>query len=1058
MSSAERYRLGSALTLAAALMAPPTSGWSAPATTTPTGQLRAAVESVRAARPECRSFPAAILEEHGQSAEDPLLAFEKWRRSRHSTIMAPPMVTCGHAAWNAMHGAPALALPAGSPAAAPPSPKAAVAGTNAPLASGVSGYQGEPAIAVDPNNPLRLVAGANTFQAAGTGCQSPTGGAATTGPAALFASPDGGTTWNSTCAPWPASVTGGVPNAVAWFGGDPSVAWDRSGNAYASYLLLSQEPPLAAGVPGNVSSALVVAKSTDGGATWSPLGTVANHITTSVPFNDKPMLAIDTSSSGTHAHPDRLYAVWMQVSIDPFFGGVNRERVAYSDTGATGSWTMVSMAEPLVSGPIDNGGDIAVAGDGTVYAAWNRGQCQGGGPGYDTNQTLLSSSTDGGASWSAPVVVRELNFIDFCSSSTTQPPQESRGINAFPSIAVDKTPGSPFAGRVYVVLMDFPGPRLSTSTRTNIYLYRSADNGAHWSAPVKVNDDSSTIATQFFPRVAVDQTDGTVSVSWYDTRNSPTDRQTQIYYARSIDGGVSFETNVRVTDGGAQFTNHAASSDENFTDNVNADPNQYGDYMGLAVSNRQAHVIWTDSREFFPTAGNGKVEDVATAVVTNCSPPLWSAPPALSCGGTSARVSWTAPAFGANATAAKYDVSRFTNPGCTLGESVLATGLTTTSYTDASPVDASIVHYYRVVATNNCPGTTLTPMASASACSAGAGGVAPHALIAAPPAVCPGSTGNVASLPDNGALAQYAWVATGGTITGGANARTMTFTAGATGTVHLDSTVALCTGAAAGSLDIPISATALASPSISGAHSACEGYAMTLSATPGYSSYQWSHAGTPILGATSATYTKAATAGDTGSYTVTGTNGCTTAASAPFALTIGAGSLAPPAVTAPAPITLVQTACSGPDGGVTAITSPALTAFLAAGTANAACDSSPVRLAPQVGSSDVTSSTLFGGGATPVAFRFQDSAGHVGSATSTVNVQLFGDLNLSGAVNSTDLDVLRSYLAGNAHAGTPPFTAPLGLADLNGDGTVNAVDAVILSGKLTGSIVCLPRR
>ncbi len=1047
-----------AASVSAAILALAASAAAAPATPGKVEELRAAVESIRAAHPECRPFPPAVLERYGQGAEDPLIGFERSRRATHTTTMAPPTVTCGHIVWRLVRGAQAHPAAAGPPSTPLSGPGAhaltAVAGANLPLAGGLPTYQGEPYIAIDPNNPLRMVAGANTYQLAGPGCQSPTGGASTVSPLTLFASSNGGSNWTSTCAPWPATVTGGVPNAVVWFGGDPSLAWDRFGNAYASYLLVSQD---AASTSPGKGSALAVAKSTDGGVTWGPPGVVANNITGFVPFNDKPMLAIDTSTSGAHAHPDRLYVVFTQSASDAFGIADFFEQVAHSDSGGTGSWTVVPMTPDAVSGFNDNGGSIAVAGDGTVYAVWNRFQCQGGGPGFDSDRMLVSSSTDGGATWSAPLVVRNLNFVDFCTNLGL-PPQETRGINAFPSVAVDRNPASPFAGRVYIAVMDFPAAPSPASTRTDIYLYRSTDQGAHWSGPVVVNDDTSTTATQFFPSVAVDPSDGTVSVVWYDTRDSTTNRQTQVYYARSTDGGVTFEPNVRVTDGGAQFTNHTTSSDENLTDNPNANGNQYGDYLGLAVANRQASVVWADSRQFYPTAGDVKVEDIATATVAGCSPPVWSAPPALSCDGVSTHVTWTAPAFGANATSATYEVDRYTNPGCTVGKAVLGTGLTTTSFTDGSPVDSSTVYYYDVVATNDCPGTTLTPMSSVSACSAGAGGRTADALITAPPAVCPGSTGNVASMPDNGALAQYFWAISNGTITAGSNSRTITFTAGASGTVHLDGTVSLCTGAATDGVDIPVSATALAPPVITGPHSVCLGYAFILAATPGYASYQWSHGGTPIPGATSATFTKVATAADAGSYTVTGTNGCTTSASTAFALTVGPGSSAPPTVTPPLPITVVQTTCSGSVGGVTALTSPELATFLIGGSATDACDPSPNRLTPQVAGVDVTPTTLFGGGTTTVTFRFEDSAGHVGSATRTVTVWLYGDLNLDGVVDSTDLAILRSYLAGNVRPGTPPFTGPATLADLNGDGVVDAVDAVILAAKLTGSIACLPRR
>ena len=46
----------------------------------------------------------------------------------------------------------------------------------------------------------------------------------------------------------------------------------------------------------------------------------------------------------------------------------------------------------------------------------------------------------------------------------------------------------------------------------------STDNGATWSAPVRVNDDATT-RSQFLPYVALDATTGAVAVGFHDCRN-----------------------------------------------------------------------------------------------------------------------------------------------------------------------------------------------------------------------------------------------------------------------------------------------------------------------------------------------------------------------------------------------------------------------------------------------------------------------------------------------------------------------------------------------------------
>ena len=206
---------------------------------------------------------------------------------------------------------------------------------------------------------------------------------------------------------------------------------------------------------------------------------------------------------------------------------------------------------------------------------------------------------------------------------------------------------------------------------------------------MKVNDDNFG-ATQFFPWLAVDQTDGTVNVSWYDSRLDPLNRKTQMVYARSSDGGVSFEPNLLVEDGGVDWRNNVNYSDENSIDNTAFNGNQYGDYSGIAAANRQVHPLWTDSRMFFPLADTQaptRREDNATSDIVNCSAPTAiTAPSVNSTTAPSVVVSWTAPAgWGTNATGGTYSVYRNTTSTFP-GGSPLASGLTSTSYIDTTGV------------------------------------------------------------------------------------------------------------------------------------------------------------------------------------------------------------------------------------------------------------------------------------------------------------------------------------------------------------------------------------
>jgi uncharacterized repeat protein (TIGR01451 family) len=638
-----------------------------------------------------------VLDLANTSVEDPGEIFEANRRAHPHMIQMPPPIECASELWQE----------ARNPDRAPAVPEiintrqysldsvysmdalSASIGSNVDPSSGLEGYQGETSIAIDPNNPLHIVAHSNTFyKDPSAQCQSPTGGTANTyGTMALFGSSDGGQTWTYNCAPWPASVTGGVAGATFWFGSDPALAWDNQGRAYATYMLISQSSTAS-------GASIVTARSSDNGATWQSLGTVTGGITSTTQGNDKEMMAIDNTSGQAFSHPGRIYVIW---------DAANAEKIAYSDNGST--WTTVNFASN--TGAI--GGNVVVGADGTVYAIWNR---------YNVETIVFSKSTDGGATWTAPAVIATLALQSF-GSNNLPPAQDQRGVNGFGAIDIDRNPNSAYFGTLYVSFPDFPAGTTSGSD-INTYVIRSTNGGTTWGTRVKVNDDNFG-ASQFFPWLAVDQSDGTVNVSWIDSRIDPLNRKTQAVYARSSDGGLSFEPNILVSDGGSAFRNNVNYSDENSTDNTTYNGNQYGDYTGIAALNRQVHPLWTDSRMFFPTADTQsptRREDNATTVITNCSAPVTvNAPSVNSSTAPSVAVTWGAPAgWGVNATNGTYSVYRNTSPTFPSG-APLASGLTATSYVDTTGVTGT-TYYYFVTAKNNCPGTALTPMSTSSAASA----------------------------------------------------------------------------------------------------------------------------------------------------------------------------------------------------------------------------------------------------------------------------------------------------------------------------------------------------
>jgi hypothetical protein len=149
--------------------------------------------------------------------------------------------------------------------------------------------------------------------------------------------------------------------------------------------------------------------------------------------------------------------------------------------------------------------------------------------------------------------------------------------------------------------------------------------------------------------------------------------------------------------------------------------------------------------------------------------------------------------------------------------------------------------------------------------------VTPAATVA-----CANSTGNTASGPA-GAFS-YSWSITNGSITGGQTSQTVTYTAGASGSVGLTLDLVEAAGChKSGSATVPIPDPPTATPG--GPTTFCAGGSVTLTSSAG-NSYQWFLDGNPIGGATNQTYVATAS----GSYTVA-IEGCTNSPSSAVVVT-----------------------------------------------------------------------------------------------------------------------------------------------------------------------------
>jgi hypothetical protein len=335
---------------------------------------------------------------------------------------------------------------------------------------------------------------------------------------------------------------------------------------------------------------VAVAKSSDGGRTW-PQVTFFNLNSGTGKFNDKPMIAVDTNP--TSPFRDSVYVAWDNASFRNGKSSANNALLISRSTDGGKTFSAPIAANTLTGGPSSViGADPFVGPNGEVYVAWHDVQ---------NNRLLVNSSFDGGATFGRPTTIAPTT-VPFAA---TIAPQASRGALLYPACGSDQSPGS-HRGTLYCSWMDE-----TAGNGTDIFVARSTDQGQTWSGPVRVNDDPpGVVRDQFNQWLSVDPVSGTIDLSWNDARNDPADTKTDIYASDSTNGGASFASNVKVT---------TAVSDESAANPFADSGNQYGDYEGVAAYGGIAHPIWTDGRfdaSIDPATGQRIGEEVFTATVS----------------------------------------------------------------------------------------------------------------------------------------------------------------------------------------------------------------------------------------------------------------------------------------------------------------------------------------------------------------------------------------------------------------------------------------------------------
>jgi hypothetical protein len=180
-------------------------------------------------------------------------------------------------------------------------------------------------------------------------------------------------------------------------------------------------------------------------------------------------------------------------------------------------WVLSVIATPLFSAEpiVIASGDgptapkqpqVAVFTDGTVHLVYGSG-----------DSVFHCRSTDGGSSFEKPKEAFRVSHL-------------SLGMRRGPRVAVTKD----------ALVVTVIGGRQGNGRDGDVQAWRSIDGGTTWKGPVNVNDSADSAREGLHGMAA--GADGSLWCVWLDLR----DKRSEVFAAKSTDGGATWQTNVRV--------------------------------------------------------------------------------------------------------------------------------------------------------------------------------------------------------------------------------------------------------------------------------------------------------------------------------------------------------------------------------------------------------------------------------------------------------------------------------------------------------------------------------
>ncbi len=345
---------------------------------------------------------------------------------------------------------------------------------------------------------------------------------------------------------------------------------------------------------------------TDGGVTWTFPGVLEDNVFRSDPVTNSDETGTFFYLSLMETFCENMYRStnggqsWLELQPDGLAEGGDKQWFTIDKTGGPGHGfqyqssdgadcdnTGVVEFQRSTDGGITWQAPIAIPNeptDGTLDVDTD-GNLFIGGEGFSPFYCVRSSNAQFGGQTPTFDQITQVDMGGELSGGGINP----AGLDGMLFLAIDHS-GGPTNNNIYMLASVAP-PGRST---TDVMFVRSTDDGATFSAPVKVNDDPVNPSKwHWFGTFSV-APNGRLDAVWYDTRNAANNTDSQLFYSFSTDAGVTWSPNVSVSNAFNPFEGY---------------PNQskIGDYITMVSDETGGNVAYSATFNF--NQNNGQHEE-----------------------------------------------------------------------------------------------------------------------------------------------------------------------------------------------------------------------------------------------------------------------------------------------------------------------------------------------------------------------------------------------------------------------------------------------------------------